>query len=399
MLSIKPTLLLLALSFAFFTVSAQQNFLTTKGTAIVNQNEDTVILKGMGLGGWMVQEGYMLQTAGFANPQHEIRETFSEAMGKEHIDSFYNLWLNNYITKADMDSLKAWGFNSIRLPMHYNLYTPPIEDEPIAGEITWLKTGFELTDSVIKWCADNEMWVILDLHAAPGGQGGDAAISDYDSDKPSLWESEANKRKCAALWGRLAKKYANNEWVAGYDLLNEPNWELPGNVDLRKMYVECTDSIRKYDKEHIIIIEGNWWANDFTGLTPPWDNQIVYSPHKYWSYNNVSTMQYATDLRAQTGVPVYLGETGENSNVWFRDAIRLFEDLGIGWAMWPIKKVESVSGIMSYQKPKGYQQILDYGNDPDNNTPISKIEAKKALFDLAKGTNIQLCEPHADVID
>lgn len=390
--------LFLLIPFAFVS-NAQENFLTVNGTAITNQNADTVILKGMGIGGYMVLEGYMLQTAGFANPQHEIREFFGNAMGMEHIDSFTQLWIENYLTEADIDSLKEWGFNSIRLPIHYNLYTPPIEDEPVKGEITWINKGFELTDSILKWCAKNEMWVVIDLHAAPGGQGGDAAISDYDSDKPSLWESDENKRKCAALWGKLAKRYSNNEWVAGYDLLNEPNWDLPGNVELRRMYVECTDSIRKYDKEHIIFIEGNWWANDFTGLTPAWDDQIVYSPHKYWSYNDLSTMAFATDLRDRTGHPLYLGETGENSNVWFRDAIRLFEDLGIGWAMWPLKKVESISGIIAYKKTDSYQQILDYGNDPNNNTLVSKEVAKKALFDLAKGTNMQLCQPNYDVID
>ncbi|MFY0672038.1 MAG: cellulase family glycosylhydrolase [Bacteroidia bacterium] len=389
-----PLLILLPVA---FVTNAQQNFLTVKGTAIANQNGDTVILRGMGLGGWMLQEGYMLQTAGFANPQHEIRATFGEAMGMEHIDSFYHMWLHNFMTEADVDSLKAWGFNSVRLPMHYNLFTLPIEDEPVKSEQTWLKTGFDLTDSIIEWCAEREMWVVLDLHAAPGGQGGDAAISDYDPTKPSLWESDENKRKCAALWARLAKRYGDNEWVAGYDLLNEPNWELPGNVDLRKMYVECTDSIRKYDEDHIIFIEGNWWANDFTGLTPAWDDQIVYSPHKYWSYNDESTMAYATDLRRQTGKPIYLGETGENSNVWFRDAIRLFEDLGIGWAMWPVKKIESISGIMAIEKPEGYQEILDFYNGGSEQP--SKDVAREALFQLARNTNMSNCEIHTDVID
>lgn len=204
-----PLLLLMLCILSPLGTSAQ-GFLHTNGKAIVDGAGDTVLLKGMGLGGWMVQEGYMLQTAGFANPQHKIRQKIEELIGPADTDSFYNAWLNNHVQKVDIDSLKSWGFNSVRLPMHYNLYTLPIEDEPIAGEQTWLTKGFELTDSLISWCKQNQMYVILDLHAAPGGQGYDAGISDYDDTKPSLWESAENRDKTVALWKRLAERYAND---------------------------------------------------------------------------------------------------------------------------------------------------------------------------------------------
>ena len=374
-----------------------QNFLRTKGKAIVNENQDTVLLRGMGLGGWMVQEGYMLQTAGFANPQHEIRAIIEELIGEEDTDLFYESWLSNHMRKTDVDSLKKWGFNSVRLPLHYNLFTLPIEDEPVAGEMTWLTKGFELTDSLISWCKQNEMYVILDLHAAPGGQGYDAAISDYDDTKPSLWESKANRDKMVALWKRLAERYADEEWVAGYDLLNEPNWDLPGGVALRNLYEETTDSIRTVDPNHIIFIGGNWFNNDFTGLTPPWDDQLVYSPHKYWSNNDVATMQWVIDLRNEYNVPLYLGESGENSNVWFRDAIRLMEDLDIGWAWWPLKKIESIAGPVSVVKTDDYQTLLDYWSGSGPN--VSAEFGKATLMDIAEGLKIENCVFQKDVID
>jgi len=123
----------LSISFVLLTGQVNgQGYLRADGKNIVNENNETVILRGMGLGGWMLQEGYMLQTAGFAGPQHEIRERIEEIIGNEDTDLFYEAWLANHVRKADIDSLKAWGFNSVRLPMHYNLYTLPIEDEPIA---------------------------------------------------------------------------------------------------------------------------------------------------------------------------------------------------------------------------------------------------------------------------
>jgi len=156
-----------------------QHLLRTSGKYILNEQQDTILLRGMGLGGWMLQEGYMLQTASFANAQFQIKNKIEELIGPEATEDFYDAWLNNHVTKIDIDSLKSWGFNSVRLPMHYNLYTLPIEDEPVEGENTWLERGFAMTDSLLSWCEDNEMYVILDLHAAPGGQGYDMAISDY----------------------------------------------------------------------------------------------------------------------------------------------------------------------------------------------------------------------------
>lgn len=391
-----PLLLLMLCILSPLGTSAQ-GFLHTNGKAIVDGAGDTVLLKGMGLGGWMVQEGYMLQTAGFANPQHKIRQKIEELIGPADTDSFYNAWLNNHVQKVDIDSLKSWGFNSVRLPMHYNLYTLPIEDEPIAGEQTWLTKGFELTDSLISWCKQNQMYVILDLHAAPGGQGYDAGISDYDDTKPSLWESAENRDKTVALWKRLAERYANEPWVAGYDLLNETNWNLPGGTMLRALYGEITDSIRTVDTNHIIFIEGNWFANDFTGLTPPWDNNMVYSPHKYWSTNDQASIQWVLDIRNTYNIPLYLGETGENSNTWFRDAIALFDEHEIGWAWWPMKKVESIAGPLSAIKQQGYQDLLDYWSN--GGTPPSSAVAKASLMELAEGFKMENCFYQKDVID
>ncbi len=203
MMTFRLTMLLVCFSFW----AQAQSLLSTQGKNIVNEEGEQTLLRGMGLGGWMVQEGYMMQTASFANPQHQIKEVIKDVVGESVMEEFYDKWLENHVTKEDIDSLKSWGFNSVRLPMHYNLYTLPIEDEPIAGENTWLDKGFEITDNLISWCAQNEMYVVLDMHATPGGQGYDEGISDYDPSKPSLWESPANQEKLASLWKQLAERY------------------------------------------------------------------------------------------------------------------------------------------------------------------------------------------------
>src|SRR5258707_4111906 len=177
----------------------------------------------MGLGGWMLQEGYMLRVGGIGQQQHVIRKNIEDLVGRQKSDIFYNSWLRNHTRKIDIDSLAAWGFNSVRLPIHYNLFTLPTADEKNPGENTWLEKGFAMTDSLLQWCATNKVYLILDLHAAPGGQGNDLNISDRDPSKPSLWESEANQQKMIALWRKLAERYAGDPSIGGYDILNEPN--------------------------------------------------------------------------------------------------------------------------------------------------------------------------------
>ncbi len=181
-----------------FIESYPQGFLHTSGRNIVNGNNEQVLLKGIGLGGWLEQEGYMLQTSGFANSPTEIRNKIVGLIGEANTDSFYQAYYKNFLNKKDVDKIAEWDFNSIRLPMHYNLLTP--KDQP--GVYT--EKGFAMIDSLLAWCKENRLYLILDLHCAPGGQSNDN-ISDYQSGVPSLWESEENKTRTIDLWKKLAE--------------------------------------------------------------------------------------------------------------------------------------------------------------------------------------------------
>ena len=143
--------------------------LSTLGPYLKDDNSNNVILRGINLGGWMLQEPYLFQFTGAADSQHEFKEKLVEFIGQENTDNFYNAWYENFITQGDVDSLANHGYNSIRLPMHYNLFTLPTQDEPVSGENTWLDLGFSMVDNLLDWCESNNMYLILDLHAAPGG--------------------------------------------------------------------------------------------------------------------------------------------------------------------------------------------------------------------------------------
>nr|WP_314897528.1 cellulase family glycosylhydrolase [uncultured Flavobacterium sp.] len=392
---------------SFSVASFGQGFLHRNGQEIVDGNGKNIVLRGLGLGGWMVQEGYMLQTSEFAGSQHVIKQKITDLIGAKNTEEFYDAYKANGITKRDIDSLAAWGFNSIRLPMHYNLYTLPLEQEAVSGQNTWLEEGFKMTDDLLKWCADNKIYLILDLHAAPGGQGKDANISDYDETKPSLWESTANQDKMVALWGKLALRYKDSPWIGAYDIINEPNWNFTGtnqngcdetsNAPLRALQVRVTNAIREIDKNHLIFIEGNCWGNNYNGMFPLWDENMALSFHKYWNDNDVASIQNMLNFRTQYNVPIWLGESGENSNVWFKEAISLVESNTIGWAFWPMKKIENLAGVTSVTKTPEYKQLLEYWATGGKKPTVAF--AKKALIQIARNFKMEKLTIRYDVID
>jgi aryl-phospho-beta-D-glucosidase BglC (GH1 family) len=368
-----------------------QGFLHTSGKIIVDGSGNEILLRGMGLGGWLVQEGYMFGTADFANSPSEIRKKVEQLIGATAAEQYYQTYRNNFVQRGDIQQLAAWGFNSLRLPMHYNLMTP--KGQPGV----FIETGFAIIDSLLQWCKENKIYLILDLHCAPGGQNS-ANISDYDANFPSLWQSETNKLSTIALWRRIAERYKNETWIGGYDLLNETVWDFGGNNQpLRDLYISITNSIRQVDTSHIIFIEGNNWANDFTTLSPAWDKNMAYSFHKYWNDNSAGSIQGFINLRNSTNCPLWCGESGENSNQWFADAINLFETNKIGWSWWTIKKLESTSSLWSINKPKEYDALLKYWAG-QSSAPTAAY-AVNALNIFSLKTTLAACKVNKDVVD
>ncbi len=399
--------LVIAAALACLPLSTQaEGFLHAQGKEIVDGSGRPVILRGMGLGGWMLQEGYMLNAGGL--PQHVMRQKMTELIGAKRTAEFYTVWLDNDVTKADIDYMAAAGFNSVRLPMHYELFTPAVEDEPVKGRITFREDGFRRIDALLKWCADNHIYLILDLHAAPGGQGNDLPIADRDPAKPSLWDSPQNQDKMVALWVELAKRYKDSPWIGGYDLLNEPNWGFQskadthgcsetGNAPLSALYARTIKAVRAVDTNHLIFVEGNCWGNNYKGMTPDWDSNLALSFHKYWNNTTPDTIQEYVNLRDQFGKPLWNGESGENSNEWFAADIRMVESRDIGWSWWPLKKF-GINNPLQIGANPGVKAVTDYwtGKGPK---PAAD-DAYKSLMQLAThDVRFENNVPHPDVTD
>ncbi|HBX88501.1 MAG TPA: glycosyl hydrolase family 5, partial [Marinilabiliaceae bacterium] len=229
-----------------------------------------------------------------------------------------------------------------------------------------------MLDNLISWCADNEMYVFLDMHGAPGGQGKNADISDYDASKPSLWESEDNKLKLIELWKKIADRYKDNPWVGGYDLINEINWDFENsgnengcsctrNQPATDMFSRLIDAVREVDQNHIVMVSGNCWGNNYNGLDglADLDDNLVYTFHKYWNYNGANAVNWITEKRERLNVPLWMSESGENSNTWFTNAVALFEANDIGWSWWPVKK-DGINNVLRVKTPVEYNNLMSY---------------------------------------
>lgn len=390
-------ILITGLCLFYSGVFSQNHFagLRTSGTKIVDGNNQSVLLRGIGLGNWLVPEGYMMGTSGFANSPTEINNAIATLIGQSNTDQFFQRFRDNYVTRKDVDQIAQWGFNSIRVPMHYALFTP--KDQPYV----YIQEGFSRIDSLLSWCEASHLYLILDLHCAPGGQN-EGNISDFTG-YPSLWEDAQNQERTVDLWQVIAQRYANKEWIGGYDVLNETAFDFStrlhqsNNRPLHDLLVSITNAIRQVDTNHIIFVEGNWYATDFTGLTPPWDANMVYSFHKYWNSADQGSINYLISLRASTNRPLWLGESGENSNDWFAGCVDLMEKNTIGWAWWPYKKLESESGLLSIKKNPEYDLLLRYWNNQTSKPTVSY--AVDALNKFAARCVIDSCVFNLDVVD
>ncbi len=376
--------LLLALNKPLYPLS----FLQCDGRTIADSTGSPVYLRGIGLGGWLVPEGYMLHIPGFGSPT-DIRNKIEDVLGATDSERFWKNYRQNYVNRHDIEAIAGWGFNSIRLPFHYDLFY----DEELQS---FKEQGFKLVDSLVAWCRASDLYLILDMHCAPGGQN-NGNISDSDGEVARLWTDEANKDLTVLIWKEIASRYAEEAVIAGYDLLNEP--VLPegyGTTDLRALYMRLTRAIREVDSAHIIFVEGNIYATNFNDLTPPWAANLVYSFHKYWNEPNKASIEFALDVRKRFNVPLWLGESGENSNPWFHRTVQLMESNDIGWCWWTHKKFQTTTSPLSARLPSGWQQLRDYWNGRE--AKPSRETAKAILMQMVENLRLDECVPRPGVL-
>lgn len=341
-----------------FSQNVSKRFFTVKGKEIIDLDEKPILLKGINLGNWLVPEGYMFHFKKINSPRL-IYDFFNVLIGETEANKFWETFRENYIIKEDIKFIKKLGFNSVRIPFNYRLFVTGYPYYELKG------VGYELLDKAIKWCKEENLYVILDMHCAPGGQTGDNIDDSYGY--PFLFEDEFSQDLTAKIWKRLAEIYKDEEIILGYDLLNEPIAHYFDKEKLKPklvpLYKKITEVIREVDTNHIIIYGGAIWDSDFSVFTEPIDSKAIYTFHKYWTPPTQEVIQDYIDFREKFNVPIWLGESGENTNEWIKEFREVLEKNNIGWCFWPYKKLESERGIVSIKKPDGYDEIIKFANE------------------------------------
>lgn len=203
------------------------------------------------------------------------------------------------------------------------------------------------------------------------------------------------------VWKHIATYYKDEPWIGGYDLINETVLEIQEKKwKLRDLYVAITDSIRTVDTNHIIFAEGNYYGIDLWDLPPIWDDNMAFSIHNYWTEipkPGLLGIENQVMLAKQEDLPLWLGETGENSNHWFNAQIRDSEIRNIGWSVWTYKKFESMTGAYKMQYPENYRIIQNYwmnaGPKPSTN------DALNYLLEMVNSIRFENITENIDVTD
>ena len=157
--------LLVTIAVPSVATAQSHGFVHTDGTRLIDGEGHALMLRGTNLGNWLVLEGYMFHFEHGPQSAREIEALTNELMGPQTADKFWHSYRERYVTRDDIQFLKRAGFNSVRIPIHYKYFQ--IDD----GE------GFALLDRVIEWSREAGLYVVIDMHCAPGGQAG-ANIDD-----------------------------------------------------------------------------------------------------------------------------------------------------------------------------------------------------------------------------
>lgn len=337
------------------------------GRTLYDAQGEPLRLRGINVGQLMVQEGWMspfdLEPLKNADGSYAkdadgniLYGTFNEEQFRTALASNPNLaghdlqellWLYRscFFTEEDLRIIaQDLGMNSVRIPVYYREFlNEDLSRRPEAEAFSYL-------DWFIAKAAEHGLYVVIDLHGAPGSQNGDFHSGTLDQ-TAGLWHNERYIQATIDLWVFLAEHYTLTQpelgkWIASYDLLNEPVYEANGKTTQQCWEVmdRIYDAIRESGDRHMITMQGCW---DFSSLPDPaqygWEN-VQYEYHWYnWEpdlipYNVYHAFKNLSNVDRDYDVPVLIGEFTcfEDKAAWARE-LAMFDKRGYSWMMWSYK--------------------------------------------------------------
>ncbi len=359
------------------------SFVHRDGKQIVNGQGDPIVLEGVNLGGWLLWEGWIW--GGGLSQEKTIYNKIQSRLDTTQAQNFRDSVYRNFITRADLEKVAKQCFNAVRVPFNHIL----LEDD--SNPYVYKPAGWVILDSLLAWCEDYNVYAILDLHAAPGGQ---SEMFDADPDSVNLWESPTDQKRTVLLWKAIAERYKNRGIVAGYDLLNEPI--PPSDSALLNIYNEIIDSIRAVDTHHMLFIEGTEYASDFSLFSLLPDPDMAFEFHFYtWLINNIpAALEGATLLSEAMNVPVWCGEWGENTYTQLDSTMLVLRNQAYGIsgnAFWTWKKVpNSYPYLNGMSTSYDWEKSIIWIGDSTSSEPTA-AEMQQGIADFITNIKIRNC--------
>ena len=342
--------------------SRVNGLLHVKDGKLVNGIGEEVVLRGVGLGNWLLPEGYMWNFPGAWDRPRRIEEAIRTLCGTDYATRFWRVFRDTYVARRDIEMIAEMGFNSVRIPINARILQ---REEP---GLPFIEEGFALIDRCLDWCEEFNLYAILDLHGAPGGQTG-SNIDDSLDDIPRLFIDAESRQAALALWREIARRYRARDIVAAYDLLNEPlRTSRPNKPDteylhpeLVRFYEDCIADIRAIDSRHAFSIEGANWATRTDTFLTRYDPNAIIHFHRYGTLPGEEAFDEWTALSRRLGIPAWLGESGENTLEWCAAIFPASVKVGAGFNFWSWKRMGRNPAPLEIRVPEGWDRIVDFG--------------------------------------
>jgi hypothetical protein len=339
----------------------------------------------------------------------EVRARLADLVGTSAADDFWSRYRAALFAPEDFARMHQLGFNCVRLPFEYRLVLGSQTPDGVLLD----NTGLAVLDAAVNAIESNGLLVVLDLHTAPGGQNPVAENSDVPSTDttPQLWtgsNAAANQETYVALWRALATHFADRTSIVGYDLLNEP--ALPSGVALGalpELYGRAVAAIRDVDTHHLLFLEGDKYATDFSAFTAALDANQAYELHLYsflnatWATPSQSKLDPYLQLRTLQNTPLWLGEFGEETTDWQAQMVQLMESNGIGWSLWTWKRADLNNAHpvpQTFEAPASWVTVLRYLSAPASNPRPTADAANAGLEALLQVLPLSQCAEDSGLV-
>ena len=93
-------------------------FVHANGPRLVDGDGTELLLRGVGIGNWLLPEGYMWNFGPGAESPREIERLITDLVGSDAAVQFWREFREAFFNEADIAAIAQYGFDHIRLPLN-----------------------------------------------------------------------------------------------------------------------------------------------------------------------------------------------------------------------------------------------------------------------------------------